>query len=71
METKLIFLGYLSLGMLNGFLIGYGIRGLKLKKEPKNRTSKFPKCNCKDVNECSTWCHAKELFSKDYQDGII
>lgn len=33
--------------------------------------SEYPKCTCKDVNECEMWCNAKHLFTKDSQDGKI
>ena len=69
METKLIILGYFILGMFFGYCIGFGIRGLKLEK--KESKSKFPKCTCKDPNDCIIWCHAKESFKKDFNAGKI
>lgn len=39
------------------------------EQEPDN--PKLPKCDCKDVNQCSKWCHAKASFSKDFADGKI
>ncbi|MES2238886.1 MAG: hypothetical protein V4497_01375 [Bacteroidota bacterium] len=40
-------------------------------KKEKKKKSKYPKCDCSDVNECSKWCHAKQAFNKDFQDGKI
>jgi hypothetical protein len=68
MEIKLMLLGLFSLGMLFGALIGYGLRSIE---NPKKRKSKFPKCDCKDPNDCFKWCNAKAMFSKDSQDGKV
>ncbi|MFV8351587.1 hypothetical protein [Flavobacterium sp. XS2P14] len=36
MEMKLTLLAYYSMGMLFGFLIGYGLGGIKKEKKEKN-----------------------------------
>ena len=41
------------------------------KKKTKKLKSKYPKCDCSDVNQCSKYCHAKYCFSKDFTDGKI
>jgi len=28
----------------------------------------LPKCTCGDVNQCDTWCKAKQLFTEDRCD---
>lgn len=53
-----------------GFLIGFANRR-KSKKKYKTRKSKYPPCNCKDVNDCHKWCHAKELFTQDSNNGLV
>ncbi|KIA86604.1 hypothetical protein [Flavobacterium sp. AED] len=53
------------------FFIGYIACIYKEPKRKKKRKSKFPKCDCKDPNDCSKWCHAKELFTKDSADGKL
>lgn len=40
-------------------------------EEHEANNPKLPKCDCKDVNHCSKWCHAKASFSKDFADGKV
>lgn len=40
-------------------------------RKKKKKKSKFPRCSCKDVNQCSTWCYAKEALKKDSQNGLL
>ncbi len=49
-----------------GFIVG--ILQSSKKKKPK---TKYPKCDCSDVNQCSKWCNAKVMFAKDFNDGKI
>lgn len=37
----------------------------------KKKRRKYPKCDCRDSNDCSKWCYAKHAFNKDSQDGKI
>lgn len=56
------------------FLFGYmaGITTwLMWPTQKKKRESKYPKCDCKDVNDCHKWCNAKHLFKKDSDAGIV
>lgn len=59
------------------FLIIGTILGMKLSfdcldsTKKKKRKSKYPKCDCTDVNQCSKWCHVKEKFNRDFQDGKV
>ena len=54
--------------VVGSFMLG---RLYEKAPEPKLRKSKFPKCTCKYPNDCNIWCHAKELFSIDFNDGKI
>lgn len=49
----------------------FGMSNLPKASEKKKRKSKYPKCDCKDVNDCGKWCNAKAMFTKDYQDGLV
>ena len=51
-----------------GYLMGYS-KAKKPKK--KKRKSQYPRCDCQDVNQCSKWCHAKELFTQDSDNGLV
>ena len=53
------------------FFIGYLACIYNEPKRKKKRKSKYPKCDCSDVNQCSKYCHAKASFSKDFNDGKI
>jgi hypothetical protein len=67
-----IFLGLMLLfgiGFFTGLLFGIG-EGLK-SCEKKKKKSKYPKCDCKDVNQCNKWCNAKHLFKKDSDRGLV
>jgi hypothetical protein len=41
------------------------------KKKAKKRKLKYPKCDCKDVNQCYKWCNAKHLFKIDSDNGLV
>jgi len=30
-----------------------------------NEINGYPKCKCKDVNQCDVWCIAKQRFNED------
>lgn len=51
-------------GFFSTFLAGiwYGI--LILNNEKLEDKQDIPKCKCSDVNQCDTWCIAKENFKK-------
>lgn len=53
------------------FFIGYMACIYNEPKRKKKRKSKFPKCDCKDPNDCSKRCYAKVAFNKDFQDGKV
>lgn len=61
--VALIFVMFLCFAF--GFMAGF-----KNGRRKKNK-NKFPACDCKDVNQCAKWCHAKECFSKDYDKGLV
>jgi hypothetical protein len=52
-----------------GFVFGLG-EALKASKKNKKK-SKYPKCDCKDVNDCGKWCNAKHLFKKASDRGLV
>jgi hypothetical protein len=60
---------FLVIVLLGVFMLGRLLGQSEPKK--KKRTSKYPKCDCSDVNQCSKYCHAKYCFSKDFADGKI
>lgn len=69
----IIFLGLMllfSIGFFIGLLFGIG-EGISASKKNKKRKSKYPPCDCKDVNDCHKWCHAKELFTQDSNNGLL
>lgn len=55
------------------FLFGWliGINNALKTNPKKKRKSKYPKCNCSDVNQCDKWCQAKHLFKKDSDRGLV
>jgi hypothetical protein len=68
----LIFLGIMLVGAIGYFMglfvgIGEGLNACGKKK----KKSKYPKCDCKDVNDCYKWCNAKHLFKKDSDRGLV
>jgi hypothetical protein len=63
---RLMFLCVIS-GLVLGFIVG----ALGCPKRKKKRKSKYPPCRCGDPNHCTTYCHAKHLFKKDSDAGII
>lgn len=74
MEVKDIL--FIAMVGVLGLIIGT-ILGMKLtfdcldSTEKKKRKSKYPKCDCTDVNQCSKWCYVKEKFNRDFQDGKV
>lgn len=52
-----------------GYVMGF-TKGHKVKKKDK-KTNRFPKCDCADINQCTTWCHAKQSFAEDFENGIV
>jgi len=52
-----------------GYIAGYFTgRIIERNKEPDPLANlKLPKCKCKDVNQCDTWCHAKEMFRRYHE----
>lgn len=69
----IIFIGLMvlfCLGFFIGLLFGIG-EGISASKKKKKRKSKYPPCDCKDVNQCTKSCYARHAFNKDFQDGKI
>jgi membrane protein DedA with SNARE-associated domain len=55
------------IGAVIGFVCGYFIRTILMRNEPKRPITgidALPKCKCRDVNQCDTWCQVKANFSK-------
>lgn len=64
--TVLVFLGGLVLGVQVA-----KAKFLSMLEDDTIDHYKLPRCDCKDVNQCSKWCQSKERFTKDYDDGKI
>lgn len=64
MEILLIVAG-MVISALIGLAGGLHIdRFLKKHESPKSTMDSLPKCRCRDVNQCDTWCYAKEMFAR-------
>ena len=56
-EPVTTLIGLIIIGMWVLYLI------VVLFDKPKVKSHKgLPKCSCKDVNQCTTWCAAKQRF---------
>ena len=64
-ENLIISLVVATYGVLS-CLIGISVgKSLQKKKKPAKRLkTDIPNCRCTDVNQCDTWCIAKENYSR-------
>ncbi len=71
--AKIVFVLVLKLFSGAMFGLGFGTLFYMFTKKPtkKIKKTKYPPCKCQDVNQCSTWCRAKVLFTKIQKDGIV
>jgi hypothetical protein len=70
MEDTFIKLVNLCFAFLGCFFFGW-ILGIYSSRRKKKKKSKYSKCDCKDVNQCSKWCNAKHLFKKDSDRDLV
>jgi len=61
----------IALFILTG-IIGFGVLmylsiviSVRLNGDNENQPTDYLKCTCKDVNQCDTWCNAKQRFYED------
>jgi len=53
------------LACMIGFATGWFICKVSIRnQQAKTPEDKLPPCNCPDVNQCITWCYAKEMMGK-------
>jgi hypothetical protein len=69
MRTTLMCIGFYAIGFVCGFVVGQELQAIY--KGKKNKKSKYPKCDCNDVNQCTKYCNAKYLFKKDFDRGLV
>lgn len=51
-----------SLLALLGIIVSVRVNG---ESKENDEYSHLPKCNCKDVNHCKTWCIVKQRFHEN------
>lgn len=69
MEINFYMLAVFIAGVVIGIIVVGFIASLYLLGDKDSDYEyELPKCNCKDVNTCTTWCRPKQRFHENPPD---